>query len=120
MRIEFIRPQNRGDSPPPKNALAEAEVYFDSMTYSDGCAHPSPFAGLKLVAFTVWAGDRGIYVTFPGRAFGAGTDRQFFDYLRAGDAPKSKEALDRLYRFKRWMIEAYKEWDAATKAKEAR
>jgi len=110
MRIEFVRPQSRG--PVPANILAEAEIHFDAMTYSGGRASPSPFSGLKLVGFTVRKGDRGDpYVTLPSRAFGVEKDR-FFEYLRAGDAPPSVAAKSHLYRFKRWITEEYKEWDA--------
>ncbi len=50
-------------------------------------------AGLKLVGFSLWKSPEGeIYVTFPSRAFGAGSERRFFDYLRSveGNAAATK------------------------------
>lgn len=63
--------------PRPERQLAEAEVHFVDP---DG----GPFAGLKLVGFGVWRSPGGgTYVTVPGRAFGAGQERRYFDYVRA-------------------------------------
>jgi hypothetical protein len=43
-------------------------------------------AGLKLVGFSLWRSPEGeTYVTFPSRAFGAGQERRFFDYLRSAN-----------------------------------
>jgi hypothetical protein len=48
---------------------------------------------MKLVGFCLWKSPEGeIYVTFPSRAFGAGQERRYFDYLRSveGSAEKVK------------------------------
>jgi hypothetical protein len=50
--------------------------------------------GMKLVGFSLWRSTDGeTYVTLPSRAFGAGTERKYFDYLRSheGDSAKSSE-----------------------------
>ena len=40
-----------------------------------------------------------VYVTFPSRAFGAGSERRYFEYLRAidgsGETVKAHEGVDR-------------------------
>ena len=71
MRVQFIQKQNG-----PERLVSEAEVLFDE----------EPLAGLKLVGFCLWSSPDGeIYVTFPPRAFGAGSERKYFDYLRSTD-----------------------------------
>lgn len=71
-KVEF----DVNDGTKPERLLAEAEVVFDG---ADG-----PFAGLKLVGFSVWRSESGgTYVTLPARAFGAGQERRYFDYIRA-------------------------------------
>lgn len=117
MRVSFTKPKSRGSSAVPENLLAEAEVFFDAMTVDASHPVPSPFASLKLVGFGVWTGDRGIFVTFPSRAFGMGSERRFFDYLRAADPGDSEAARSALYRVKRWIADEYKAW-AAEGAKE--
>jgi hypothetical protein len=105
MRVNFVKPHNG-----PKNLLAEAEVFFDAMTVGKGGeAQPSPFSGMKLVGFSIWKGDRGVFVTFPNRAFGAGSERRYFDFLRSADSG-TEEARSILYKFKRWIADEYKEW----------
>ena len=55
------------------NVLAELEVHFTE----------GPLAGMKLVGFHVReAKNGGTFVTVPSRAFGAGSDRQYFVYVR--------------------------------------
>ena len=76
--------------------MCEPEVVFPSTS--------GILAGLKLVGFSLWRSPEGeIYVTFPSRAFGAGQERRFFDYLRSVEggaaATKSlKEALVAAYK----------------------
>jgi hypothetical protein len=83
MRIVFAE---RSAGPEP--LLCEGEVVFDD---------PEPLAGLKLVGFSLWRGTNNtVYVTFPSRAFGAGTQRRFFDYLRPADARDTQGAVSRL------------------------
>lgn len=80
----------------PKHLVCEAELYFGPDA--------GPLAGMKLVGFTLWrAPDGDAYVTFPSRAFGAGVERRFFDYLRSseGDAADGK-------RLKAWIIGQFK------------
>jgi hypothetical protein len=89
MRIQFVRRENG-----PERLVCEAEVVFDE----------GPFAGMKLVGFSLWNGADGeIYVTLPSRAFGAGTERRYFDYLRSveGSASDSK-------RVKAWIVEQWR------------
>ena len=64
----------------PERLVTEAEIHFE-----DG-----PLAGMRLVGFSIWRSTEGeLYVTFPSRAFGAGTERKYFDYLRAVEDRKS-------------------------------
>ena len=61
----------------PERLVTEAEIHFEE----------GPLAGTRLVGFSLWRSAEGeIYVTFPSRAFGAGTERRYFDYLRAIDS----------------------------------
>ena len=89
MQVQFVTRENG-----PERLVTEAEVHFD-----DG-----PLAGTKLVGFCLWRSPEGeIYVTFPSRAFGAGSERRYFDYLRAIDA--SGETVKRV---KAWILEEYR------------
>jgi len=89
MQVQFVTRENG-----PERLVTEAEVHFD-----DG-----PLAGTKLVGFCLWRSPEGeIYVTFPSRAFGTGSERRYFDYLRAVDA--SGETVKRV---KAWILEEYR------------
>ena len=89
MQVQFVARENG-----PERLVTEAEVHFD-----DG-----PLAGTKLVGFSLWRSPEGeVYVTFPSRAFGAGNERRYFDYLRAVDA--SGETVKRV---KAWILEEYR------------
>lgn len=94
MRVQFV--EKAGG---PDRLVCDAEVLFDEF----------PLAGMKLVGFALWRGaDGGVYVTFPSRSFGNGTERKFFDYLRsvegtAGDVRKVKD----------WILEEYRASRAA-------
>ena len=58
---------------------------------------------MKLVGFSLWRGPDGdVYVTFPSRAFGAGSDRKYFDYLRSAEATPAD-----VKRVKAWILEEY-------------
>jgi hypothetical protein len=84
----------------PERLVAEAEMFFDEG---------GPLAGMKLVGFNVWRSREGeeLFVTFPSRAFGAGADRKFFDYLRSiGPGPESSRRL------KSWILEQFQERSA--------
>ena len=61
------------------------------------------------MGFSLWRSREGeVYVTFPSRAFGAGNERRYFDYLRAvdGDAETVK-------RVKAWILDEYRKVQAA-------
>jgi len=99
MRVEFTE-KTRG----PKNILAEAEVFFDA----DG-----PFHGLKLSGFTVWRGEKGLFVTFPSREYqDKAGKRQFFDFLRPADT--HEEGKRATWRLKDWILEQWKAQGAGT------
>lgn len=91
MRVVFVERDNA-----PERLVCEAEIVFE--------AEAGPLAGMKLVGFSLWRSPEGeIYVTFPSRAFGAGSERRFFDFLRSveGTAADSK-------RVKAWVLESFK------------
>ena len=89
MRVQFVEREHG-----PERLACEAEIIFEE----------GPLAGMKLVGFSLWRSPEGeVYVTFPSRAFGAGQDRRFFDYLRSveGLAADGK-------RVKVWILEQYR------------
>ena len=93
---------NRPDGP--ERLVCEAAIVF-----GEECG---PLSGMKLVGFSLWSSPEGeVYVTFPSRAFGAGSDRRFFDYLRSveGVATDAK-------RVKAWILEAFKQHQASVAA----
>ena len=60
-------------------------------------------AGMKLVGFSLWRSPEGeVYVTFPSRAFGSGSERRFFDYLRSVDG-----TAEPVKRVKAWILDEY-------------
>ena len=93
-RVQFIPRQNG-----PERLVTEAEILFE-----DG-----PLGGMRLVGFSIWRSTEGeLYVTFPSRAFGAGTERRYFDYLRAVDsAPETVKTV------KAWILDEYRKVEAA-------
>lgn len=92
MRVEFSKDPNG-----PNHKLCDAEVYFDA---DDGQGNESPFHGLKLVGFALWRSAEGdLFVTFPARAFGVGSERKYFDFLRSAD-PHDR---GHVFRVKRWI-----------------
>lgn len=99
VRVVFIEREHG-----PERLVCEAEVIFE--------AEAGPLAGMKLVGFSLWRSPEAeIYVTFPSRAFGAGNERRFFDYLRSveGTSADSK-------RVKLWIMEQYRNRAEATAA----
>ena len=89
MRVQFVARENG-----PERLVSEAEVHFDE----------GPLAGTKLVGFSLWKSPDGeVYVTFPSRAFGAGSERRYFDYLRSVDG-----TLDVVKRVKAWIVDEYR------------
>ena len=88
MQVHFVARDNG-----PERLVCEAEIHFEE----------GPLAGAKLVGFCLWrSADGEVYVTFPARAFGVGSERRYFDYLRAveGDGETVK-------RVKAWILDAY-------------
>lgn len=85
----------------PERRIAEVELHF-----TDG-----PLAGLKLVGFSVWSGQEGeMFVTFPSRTFGVGSERRFFDFLRCEEPhdPAPAKALKALI-IETWQAQAPKQ-----------
>ncbi len=94
MQVQFNARDNG-----PERLVTEAEIHFEE----------GPLTGTKLVGFCLWRSPEGeVYVTFPSRAFGAGSERRFFDYLRAVDG--SGETVKRV---KAWILDEYRKVEAA-------
>lgn len=90
MRVQFVERQSG-----PERLVCEAEIVFDE----DG-----PLAGMKLVGFSLWRSPDGdVFVTFPSRALGAGSERRYFDYLRSTEGTGGEAK-----RVKGWILEAYR------------
>ncbi len=94
MRVQFVVRENGLE-----RLVTEAEVHFEE----------GPLAGTRLVGFCLWKSPEGeVYVTFPSRAFGAGSERRYFDYLRSVDG-----TLDVVKRVKAWILDEYRKEKAA-------
>lgn len=90
MRVQFVE-REKG----PERLVCEAEVVFEESE--------APFAGMKLVGFSIWRSVEGeMFVTFPSRSSGSGSERRYFDYLRSveGGAAEGK-------RVKAWILEEF-------------
>ena len=86
MRVQFVQRDNG-----PERLVCEAELVFDE----------APLDGMKLVGFSLWKGpEDDIYVTFPARPFGAGTDRRYFDFLRPAEGP----SFELSKKLKAWIV----------------
>ena len=91
MRVVFVERENA-----PERLVCEAEVVFE--------VEAGPLMGMKLVGFSLWRSPDGeVYVTFPSRAFGTGSERRFFDYLRSVEGT----AVD-VKRVKAWILEQFR------------
>ena len=89
MQVQFVARENG-----PERLVTEAEVHFEE----------GPLAGAKLVGFCLWRSPEGeVYVTFPSRAFGAGAERRYFDYLRSVDG-----TAETVKRVKAWILDKYR------------
>jgi len=89
MRVQFVERENG-----PERLVCEAEVLFEE----------EPLAGMKLVGFSLWRSPEGeVYVTFPARAFGAGGERRYFDYLRSVEGTPADGK-----KVKAWILEEYR------------
>jgi hypothetical protein len=95
MRVNFVEREHA-----PERLVCEAEIVFEE----------AQLAGMKLVGFSLWRSPEGeVYVTFPSRSFGAGSDRRFFDYLRSVEGAGSD-----IKRVKAWILDEFrKDRDAA-------
>lgn len=94
MRVYFVARENG-----PERLVTEAEIHFEE----------GALKGAKLVGFSLWKGPEGdLFVTFPSRAFGAGSDRRYFDYLRAADG--TGETVKTV---KAWILDEYRKVEAA-------
>ena len=90
MRVQFVHRENG-----PERLECEAEIVFEEQE--------GPLSGVKLVGFSLWKSPEGeIYVTFPSRAFGAGSERRYFDYLRSVDGTPAESK-----RVKAWILEQF-------------
>jgi len=91
MNLVFLERENG-----PDRLVCDAELVFGPDS--------GPLAGMKLVGFALWRSPEGeVYVTFPSRAFGAGSDRKYFDFLRSveGSAADAK-------RVKAWILDQFR------------
>ena len=96
MRVQFVQRENV-----PERLVCEAELIFDENL--------GPLAGMKLVGFSLWRSPEGeVYVTFPSRAFGAGNERRYFDYLRS-----SEGSAGEVKRVKAWILDEFRATQAA-------
>lgn len=95
MRVQFVARDNG-----PERLVCEAEVHFGPEC--------GLFAGMKLVGFSLWRSVEGdLYVTFPSRASGAGTERRYFDYLRSSEGGNEPRKV------KDWILGEYRASQAA-------
>ena len=89
MQVQFV-PRENG----PERLVTEAEIHFEE----------GELAGMRLVGFSLWRSPEGeVYVTFPSRAFGAGNERRYFDYLRSAEGT----AAD-VKKVKAWIMEEFR------------
>lgn len=96
-RVVFIERDNG-----PERLVCEAELHFEGPEFG-------PLAGMKLVGFSLWRSPEGeVYVTFPSRAFGAGSDRRFFDFIRSIEGLGADGK-----RVKAWVVEQYRNRESA-------
>ncbi len=94
MRVQFVEKVIG-----PERLVCDAEILFDE----------DPLSGMKLVGFSLWRSTDGdVYVTFQSRAFGAGTERKYFDYLRSAEGLSAE-----VKRVKDWILGEYRASRAA-------
>ncbi|MDM7915210.1 MAG: hypothetical protein QUU85_08085 [Candidatus Eisenbacteria bacterium] len=91
MRVVFVERENA-----PERLVCEAELVFE--------AESGPLSGMKLVGFSLWRSPEGeVYVTFPARPFGSGSDRKFFDFLRSVEGTMADAR-----RVKAWILDQFR------------
>ena len=94
MRVQFVEKANG-----PERLVCDAEILFEE----------EPLFGMKLVGFSLWrTADGEVSVTFPSRAFGTGTERKFFEYLRSAEGLSAD-----VKRVKDWILGEYRASRAA-------
>jgi len=90
MQVTFVERPNK-----PQRLVCDAEIVFE--------ADAGPLFGMKLVGFSLWRSVEGeVYVTFPCRPFGTGTERRYFDLLRMVEGQDGDPK-----RVKAWILEKY-------------
>ena len=91
MRVVLVERENA-----PERLVCEAEIVFEGES--------GPLSGMKLVGFSLWRSPEGeVYVTFPSRPFGSGSDRKFFDFLRSVEGTAADAR-----RVKAWILEQFR------------
>ena len=91
MRVQFSPAEKNS----PERLVAQAEVLFDDPDLSE----------MKLMGFAIWRSPEGeLYLTLPSRAFGIGSERRYFEYLRTVNA--DGEAVKA---FKARILDAYRQ-----------
>lgn len=103
MKVQFVSRDNG-----PERLVCEAELVFDDeyLPYY-GEQIMNPLFGMKLVGFSLWKDAEGeVYGTFPSRAFGAGSERRYFDYLRQVDPTAGGNTVRGV---KDWILREYRE-----------
>lgn len=99
--VKFI-PKANG----PERLVCDAELVFAGGVLD----------GMKLCGFSLWRNVEGeVYVSFPARAFGPGTERRYFDYLRSTDATPGEAR-----RVKEWILAEYRKANGLPTKDEAR
>jgi hypothetical protein len=82
----------------PERLVAEADIHFGPEA--------GPLAGMKLAGFSLWRSPDGeVFVTFPSRAVGVGSERRYFDFLRSVDGGAADAK-----RVKAWILDEYRAW----------
>lgn len=90
-KVVFVVNEHR-----PERQVAEVELHFPMIG--------GVLEGLKIVGFSLWRSpDSELYVTFPSRAFGAGSERRYFDFVRSVDGA----GIEPVKRLKRWIVDEY-------------
>jgi hypothetical protein len=92
VQVVFVQRENG-----PERLVCEAELVFEDPG--------GVLDGLKLVGFSLWKSPEGeVYATLPSRAFGAGSERRFFDFLRSQDG-----TAEPVRKLKAFITDAFKE-----------
>jgi DNA-binding cell septation regulator SpoVG len=92
MRLEFQK--NTGK---PVKMVARAEVFFDADDI---------FHGLKLTGFSIWKGDKGLFVSLPAREYDSKDGKKYWDFLSNAD-PHDKKST---WKLKDHILSEYKKF----------